>query len=216
MNYKAVIFDLDGTLVDSIYGLMNSMNNVLDKHGLEKLGVDKYRIYVGHGLRDLVRKSARIDNPDDPRAELFYHEMVEDYSKNWDYQMQVYEGIIPLLSALNQRNIKLGVNTNKKEDIAQCILDKYFYGYFSYMIGGRASLPHKPDPMAALLIAEKLGVKPEQCIYIGDSDVDILTAKNASMYAVGASWGFRGREELIGAGADRVISHPMELLQLFD
>ncbi len=214
MKCQAVIFDLDGTLVNSIYGLMNSMNNVLYKHGLETLNVDQYKIYVGHGLKDLVRKSARIDSYEDPRVELLYREMMEDYSRNWDYQMYAYEGIIPLLNALSQENVKLGVNTNKKEEIAQLILDKYFPGYFSYMIGGRSSLPKKPDPAAALLIAKELGVLPNQCIYLGDSDVDIQTARNGNLYAVGAAWGFRGREELMAAGADAVISHPMELLNI--
>lgn len=214
MKCQAVIFDLDGTLVNSIYGLMNSMNSVLYKHGLETLNVDQYKIYVGHGLKDLVRKSARIDSYEDPRLEMLYREMMEDYSRNWDYQMYAYEGIIPLLNALSQENVKLGVNTNKKEEIAQLILDKYFPGYFSYMIGGRSSLPKKPDPAAALLIAKELGVLPNQCIYLGDSDVDIQTARNGNLYAVGAAWGFRGREELMAAGADAVISHPMELLNI--
>jgi phosphoglycolate phosphatase len=214
MKFQAVIFDLDGTLVNSIYGLMYSMNNILRRHGLEEQGVDKYRIYVGHGLRDLVRKSAKLDNPDDPRVELFYGEMVEDYLKNWDYQLYAYEGIIPLLDALVKKNIKLGVNTNKKEEIARLILDKYFPGYFAYMIGGRSSLPHKPDPTAALIIAGELGVEPSQCIYMGDSDVDIHTARNAKMYAVGAAWGFRGRDELVAAGAEAVINEPMELLKI--
>lgn len=214
MKYKAVIFDMDGTLVNSIYGLMYSVNNVLEKHGLDKINVDQCKTYVGNGIRELVRKAARIDNPADDRINLYYLEMIEEYSKNWDYQMYVYDGIIELLESLTRKNIKLGVNTNKNEDIAKLIADKYFPGYFSYLVGGRDSIPKKPDGAGAVLIAGKMGVDPEQCIYIGDSDVDMKTARNANMYAVGALWGFRSREELIKAGADEVIAKPMELMKI--
>jgi len=214
MKYKAVIFDMDGTLVNSIHAIMYSMNNVLARHGLERINMDQCKSFVGNGIKELVRKAARVESPGDERLNLYYHEMVEDYSKNWDYQMYAYDGIAGLLDSLVQKNIKLGVNTNKNEDIAKLIIDKYFPGYFSYMAGGRDSMPKKPDPSGALLIAEKLGVSPSQCIYLGDSDVDIKTAKNAKMYAVGALWGFRSREELIRAGADAVIAEPMELLKI--
>lgn len=216
MKYKAVIFDMDGTLVNSIYGLMHSMNNVLGRHGLDKINIQQSKTYVGNGIKEFVRKAARNDNPEDPLLMQYYLEMLEEYSKNWDYQMSAYDGIIELLKSLAQKYIKLGVNTNKNEDIAKLIVDKYFPGYFSCLVGGRTSLPRKPDPAGAILIANELGVHPTECIYMGDSDVDIKTAKNANMYAVGALWGFRSREELIGAGADMVISEPMELLKVLD
>lgn len=125
--------------------------------------------------------------------------------------MYVYDGIIELLDFLAQKNIKLGVNTNKDEDIAKLIAEKYFPGYFSYLVGGRTNIPKKPDPAGALLVAEKLGADPRRCIYVGDSNVDIRTARNAGMFAVGALWGFRSREELLNEGADAVIEKPMEL-----
>lgn len=214
MKYKAVIFDMDGTLVNSIYALMYSVNNVLEKHGLDKINEEQCRLFVGNGIRELVRKAARIDNPEDERLTIYYTEMIDEYSKNWDYRMHVYDGITELLDSLSRENIKLGVNTNKNEDIAQLILDKYFPGYFSYMVGGRADVPRKPDPAGAVMIAGRFGVSPSECIYLGDSNVDIKTAKNARMYAAGALWGFRSREELLNAGADTVISKPVELLKL--
>lgn len=216
MKFKAVIFDMDGTLVNSIYGLMYSVNNVLYKHGLDKINENQCKTYVGNGIRELIRKAARIDDPDDPILDKYYHEMVEDYSKNWDHQMYAYDGITELINSLLQAGIKLGVNTNKNEDIAKLIVDKYFPGCFSFMVGGRASVPKKPDPAGAILIATEFGVDPAQCIYMGDSNVDIKTARNANMFAVGALWGFRSREELIRAGADTVISEPMELLKILD
>ncbi|HEY8422597.1 MAG TPA: HAD family hydrolase [Thermoclostridium sp.] len=214
MKYKAVIFDMDGTLVNSIYAIMNSMNNVLERHGLDRINADQCKSFVGNGIKELVRKAAGIDSTGDDRLDLYYRGMVEEYSKNWDYQMYVYDGIIELLNSLSERNIKMGVNTNKNEDIAKLIIDKYFPGYFSYMAGGRDSFPKKPDPSGALLIADKLGISPSRCIYLGDSDVDIKTARNANMYAVGALWGFRSREELLRAGADAVIEKPMELMKI--
>lgn len=216
MKYKAVIFDLDGTLVNSIYALMYSVNNVLERHGREKINAEQCKTFVGNGIKELVRKAFSIDSQDDGMLKLYYSEMIEDYSKNWDYQMYVYDGIISLLRSLWQINIKLGVNTNKNEDIAKLIIDKYFTGYFSYLVGARTSLPKKPDPAGAVLIANKLGVNAGQCVYLGDSDVDIKTAKNANMYAVGALWGFRSKDELISAGADTVINNPMELMEILN
>lgn len=211
MKHKAVIFDMDGTIVNSIFGIMHSMNNVLARHGLELINVDQCKSFVGNGIKELVRKVAGINSPDDPLLEQYYRDMLEEYSKNWDYRMYVYDGIIELLDFLAQKNIKLGVNTNKDEDIAKLIAEKYFPGYFSYLVGGRTNIPKKPDPAGALLVAEKLGADPRRCIYVGDSNVDIRTARNAGMFAVGALWGFRSREELLNEGADAVIEKPMEL-----
>jgi len=214
MKYKAVIFDMDGTLVNSIYSLMYSVNNVLEKNGLNRINETQCRMFVGNGIRELVRKAAGISGTDDEKLELYYREMVEEYSTNWDYELYVYDGIIDLLNQLLQENMRLAVNTNKNEDIAKKILEKHFPGYFSYLVGGRESVPKKPDPSGALLIAEKLGVKPAECIYLGDSNVDITTAINANMYPVGALWGFRSREELLGAGAAKVIEKPAELIKI--
>lgn len=216
MKYKAVIFDMDGTLVNSIYALMYSMNRVLEKNGLKTINVDECKSFVGNGIKELVRKAARLEKQNDDMLELYYREMIEEYSKYWDYEMYVYDGIDALVKSLAEKNIKLAVNTNKNEDIAQLILDKYFPGYFSCLAGGRTSVPKKPDPAGALLIADKLGISSSECIYLGDSDVDIKTAKNAGMYAVGALWGFRSREELIQAGADAVINEPMELMKILN
>ncbi|AGC69069.1 phosphoglycolate phosphatase [Thermoclostridium stercorarium subsp. stercorarium DSM 8532] len=215
MKHKAVIFDMDGTLVNSIYALTYSINNVLEKHGMEKISVEQCKLFVGNGIKELVRKAAGIDNPDDERLALYYGDMIDEYSRNWDFEMYVYDGITELLDFLKKNGIKLGVNTNKNENIAKLIVDKYFPGYFSYMVGGRPSVPRKPDPAGALLIAEKFGVKPEECVYLGDSNVDIKTAKIANMYAAGALWGFRSREELLMAGADVVIEKPDELIKIF-
>jgi len=214
MKYKAVIFDMDGTLVDSIYGLMYSVNSVLERHGLKKINIEQCKLFVGNGIKELVRKAAGIESQKDERLTMYYEEMVKEYSENWDYKMYVYDGITGLLNSLMQKSLYLAVNTNKNEDIAKKILDKYFPGCFSYLVGGSDSVPKKPDPSGALLIARRFGIKPEECVYLGDSNVDIKTAKNAGMYAVGALWGFRSREELLFAGADEVIARPAELLKI--
>ncbi|NSW91911.1 MAG: HAD family hydrolase, partial [Firmicutes bacterium] len=146
MKFKAVIFDLDGTLVDSIDGIAISMNNVLKRHGFDVHNNETYKALVGHGMKELVKKSIFNKSLNDDLLAQYFMEMKEEYTRNWDYKMYVYEEIDELLHCLYSNGIYLAVNTNKEEDIARKVVERFFpYWGFSWVVGSSALMPKKPD-----------------------------------------------------------------------
>lgn len=211
MKYKVVIFDLDGTLINSIDGIAYSMNNVLRKHGLSTYDRETYKTFVGNGTLNLVRKA--VGDMSINEESKYFIEMKNEYSINWDYNMHVYDGIEEVIKYLDRLKIKYAVNTNKDEKVAKYVVDKYLGKYnFEIIVGDNFNRPIKPDPTGAYIIAKKLEAKPKECIFIGDSEVDIMTANNANMFSVGALWGFRKRDDLEVNKVDLLINHPSELL----
>lgn len=215
MKFKAVIFDLDGTLLNTIDDLANSMNAVLERSGHPTHGNDAYKYFVGDGMRNLVIRALPEDKRDDASVELCLAEMKKEYGNRWDEKTRPYEGIPELLEALSERGLKLAVLSNKPDNMTQLVISKLLsQWHFDIVAGEKSGVPKKPDPAGAVAIAEKFGIKPGEILYLGDTDVDMKTASSAGMYAVGVLWGFRKSGELIEGGARILISRPEVLLDL--
>lgn len=215
MKYKAAIFDLDGTLLDTIEDLDDSMNYVLEKMGCPIHGIEEFKYFVGDGIRNLVSRALPPDRRDEDSVNAALAAMREAYSKRWDVKTRPYPGITNMLDALADKGIKLSVLSNKMDDITKKIVKKLLPSWSFYPVfGERQGVPKKPDPAGAFEIVRILGVKPGECIYVGDTGIDMKTANAAGMYAVGVLWGFRKAEELVENGARTLISHPLDLLNL--
>ena len=212
IQYKAVIFDLDGTLVNSLNDLADSVNIVLASYNLPTHDVESYKYRVGNGIRKLMQRSLPEDKQDllDEALEKFK----AVYARHNMDKTRPYEGITELLEKLCAQNIKLGVCTNKHDEAAKVIIKALFgEDIFDEIIGDKQGLKRKPDPGKVLAMAQNWNLQPQEIAYLGDSGVDMQTAVNAGMLAVGVLWGFRTEAELKENGADILISSPLELLQ---
>ena len=214
--YKACIFDLDGTLTNTLESLTYSVNTTLEELGLSSITWQQCRAFVGSGPRPLLEQSLKAVGD----QELVHIEQaVEIYARVFKegcmYKVEPYAGIVELLAALKEKGLRLAVLSNKPHMQTNKIVEKFFEeATFDLVEGLKSDVPKKPDPTAALIIAEKLGVSKEECIYIGDSDTDMLTGNNAGMLPVGVTWGFRDRDVLVEYGAKYLIEHPEELLDI--
>lgn len=213
---KAVIFDLDGTLSDTINSIAFFANSALAKYGLRTIDVERFKMFVGDGARTLVERVMAEVGCDDTNI---FKKVLEDYNTTYDsdflYLTRVYDGISELLTELKKRGVKLAVLSNKPHSTTVQVLSALFpSGTFDVFFGGRDGVPLKPNPQAVLEIIELLGVTKDECIYIGDTATDMKTAKNAELFAVGVLWGFRDEPELRGAHADVIIKEPSEILEL--
>lgn len=215
MRFKGVIFDLDGTLVNSLEDIADSMNRVLGEYGFPKHDLEDYKRFVGRGLRNLVSRALPEGMKDEGLISRCRDSMLEEYGKSYLNKTRPYDGITDLLDELVRRGLKLAVFSNKNDDLTKKMVATLLPDWrFAAVIGSSAEMPEKPDPKGALLVSGQLGISPERLIYVGDSDVDMETAHNTGMYAVGALWGFRTKEELISNGAEYLLKHPMDLLQI--
>lgn len=215
MQYKAAIFDLDGTLIDSLADLADSANEMLASYGFPTHPVDPFRYFVGNGSRKLIERCLPESKQGDA---AFVTEALAKYKacyeKNLLHKTRPYDGIREMLQTMQQKGIPLGICTNKHQSAATAIVDTFFpAGTFMDNIGDRDGLPRKPDPQKVLLIASHMGVKPAEVAYFGDTSVDMDTAQNAGFLAVGVTWGFRPKEELEEHGAKVLLNHPQELFE---
>ncbi len=215
MKYKAVLFDLDGTLVDSLKDIANSMNAVLARFGYPTHHIQSYKYFVGDGTKSLVLRSLPEMHKSEEIVSLCFNAVKEEYGKHWADNLRLYDGITELLDELQIRKLKLTILSNKYDDLTKIVVTKFLSNWnFEEIFGIRPDIPKKPNPMAAKLIAKKIDILPGEFIYLGDTDTDMKTASAAGMYAVGALWGFREAEELISSGAQVLIEHPLDLLKL--
>ncbi|CUH94711.1 hypothetical protein P22_0777 [Propionispora sp. 2/2-37] len=216
MKYSGILFDLDGTLLDTLDDLANSMNVVLQKHGFPVHDTEKYKYFIGNGMETLVKRVLPAANSEDKKLrEACLEEFRTEYGRRWHEQTKPYDGINQLLDALETKGIQLSVLSNKADSFTRIIIERYFGSQrFRFVFGAREGVPKKPDPGSALEIAGLSGIPAAKYLYLGDSGVDMQTATAAGMYAVGAAWGFREEEELLQNGARVVIKQPEELLAL--
>jgi phosphoglycolate phosphatase len=214
MKFKGIIFDLDGTLVNSLEDIADAMNKVLQNLDYPTHTYDDYQYFIGSGLRNLVSKSLPENHNDETQIERCYDLMVEIYRDNCTNQTKPYNGIIELLDELKSRNIKLSVFSNKADALTKEITAFLFPGYFNPIVGLSIESLKKPNPFEAEEISKSLGLQPEEMIFVGDSGIDMQTATNANMYAVGVLWGYRPKEELIANGAQHILSHPLDLIPI--
>jgi phosphoglycolate phosphatase len=217
MKYRGIIFDLDGTLADTLTDIADSMNRVLQERGYPLHPVEDYKYLIGRGLENLVTTSLPREYRLPSIITACLASLIEDYRENCLVRTHLYPGIESLLSRLQEMGIKLAVFSNKADDLTQIIVKSLMPGIrFVKIVGARPDYPKKPDPSGARLISDFLEINPEQMIYLGDSDVDMLTARGAGMLAVGVLWGFRTKEELLTNGADCLLSDPSELMELLE
>lgn len=216
MRFKAVIFDLDGTLLDTLDDLADAGNRVLAAAGLPTHPVDRYRYFVGDGVRVLVERILPESLRDGEHIERLMAAFRDDYGRNWHVRTRMYDGVDGMLTALQRRQIPLNILSNKPHDFTRLCVRKFMgQWHFSTVLGHRPGTPRKPDPAPALEIAAGIGVPPAEILYLGDTATDMKTARAAGMYAAGALWGFRTAAELEENGAVRLVRHPMELPELF-
>lgn len=211
---RAVLFDLDGTLLDTLEDLADSGNAVLLAHGFEAHRVEAYRTFIGDGMGKLVERIFPPGAVEDPDVlEQCLQEYKAAYEDRWHNKTRVYDGITGLLDHLAGQGVKTGVLTNKAQAFAVKCVDAFLGNHpWDVVLGQREGVPRKPDPAGANDALQAMGVGAGEALFVGDSGVDMQTAVNAGIKAVGVSWGFRGREELLANGASVVIDAPMELV----
>ncbi len=216
MTYKAVLFDLDGTLLDTLADLGDSMNGVLERFGLSGHSYEAYKYFVGAGMENLVRKALEASGGSEALSvETGLKEMRTEYAKRCNCKTRPYEGVPELLDALAARGVKMAILSNKADAFTQALTATLLAAWsFEVVAGERPTVKRKPDPQGAVEIAGLMGISPKEFLYLGDTAIDMLTANAAGMYAVGALWGFREADELLAAGAKTLIQHPLDLLKL--
>ncbi len=215
MRTHAIIFDLDGTLLDTIDDLTASMNAALASLGFPTHDREAYKIFVGDGVRELVARAFPEAHRDDATVARGMKRMREEYRKRWADATKPYDGILEMLDALAARNIPTAILSNKPEDFTRTCVDHFLDRCpFAIVRGARDGTPKKPDPAAAIAIAQTLGFDPKEILFVGDTCTDMRTAVAAGMIPVGVLWGFRGEAELRDTGAQHLIAHPSELVTL--
>jgi phosphoglycolate phosphatase len=216
---KAVIFDLDGTLLDTLKDIAGAVNKGLTDMGLPQHPVEKFRSFVGHGQTELVSRALPLKHRTPANIETLAKRFWDYYDIEWYLNTKTYPGVLYMIQLAVGRKIKLAILSNKAHFFTKKMIRHFFRGAmirhtknpFGIYSGEQSGKPTKPDPTLALELAEKLKVMPENIAFVGDMPVDIQTAKNAGMLAVGAAWGFAGRERLVEAGADMIFNSPTEL-----
>ncbi|MCK5438516.1 MAG: HAD family hydrolase [Gemmatimonadetes bacterium] len=215
MRFRAVIFDLDGTLADTLSDIAEAMNRALEAHDLPTLEPDAYRTLVGEGVERLVKRAVPTDRPELIGPVL--DDLKRYYTEHMLDRTTAYSGIPELLDRLTERQIPMAIVSNKPEPATRWMVERMFdRWHFAAVVGGTDGVPLKPDPTAVLKIAGDLGIEPLACVYLGDTMIDMQTAVAAGMYPVGALWGFRDRDELLAHGAKALVTEPLDLLALLN
>lgn len=213
---KAVLFDLDGTLVNSLVDLANSVNFALDKFGFETHKTEEFKYFVGDGIPKMIERALPVGNRDKDTIEKVKKVFFESYSVHFADNTAPYDGVKELVLALKEMGMKVAVVTNKAQEMADKVVTSAYGDVFDCVFGKREGIPSKPDPTATITVMNKLCVKPDECIFIGDSGVDVLTGVNSGAVPVGELWGYREEDELLNGGAKYIIGKPEELLSIID
>lgn len=209
---KAIIFDLDGTLLNTLEDLANSMNQVLKNHKFPVYPIDQYRFFVGDGMTVLVKKASAPFTDDQFLIQQMQTEMKNEYEKRWCKTTKPYPFIMEALIDLQSMGFLLSILSNKPDRFTKITVSYFFPHIHFFQVKGAQDIFKKPDPAGVYEIIKKSNLSPKEFIMIGDSSVDMITAKNASIYSAGVLWGFRDKEELILHGANHIFENPKEIV----
>lgn len=212
MKSQACIFDLDGTLLDTLQDLANSVNIALEDFGQPVRTVEEVRAFVGNGVRKLMQRAVP-EGTDEDLGERIYERFLEVYDREKNHYTKPYDGILELIALLKARGIACAVLSNKNDDAVAALCEAHFPNCFEFTQGMRPGVAPKPAPDALFALCTRMGINPEDAVYIGDSEVDVKTAQTAGMRLVAVTWGFRSREMLAKAGAKEMIDAPRELIE---
>jgi len=214
-NFRAAVFDLDGTLLDTLDDLTDSVNTVLASRGFPGRTRQEMRYFVGDGIVMLIRRVLPENAKDEKTVEECVADFRKVYGKNWNAKTRPYPGIVEMLSELDRAGLMLAVLSNKPDANTKETV-KYFFPEipFKMVLGERTGVPKKPDPAGAVEIAELLGLDPAEILYLGDTSIDMKTAMAAGMRPVGALWGFRTQDELASSGAAHLAKTPADVVVL--
>ena len=210
--YKAVIFDLDGTLVNSLEDLAVATNYALEQHGFKAYPLDDYKYLIGDGMVKLIERAIPDNALNEDTFKSVFNGFMGYYREHCLVHTYVYDGVMDAILQLNKMGLKLAVVSNKADNMTNLIVKNYFGEIFTAVTGKREGYPTKPDPTLTLKIIEEMGVKPHECIFVGDSGMDCKNAVNSGCYPLGVLWGFRKSEELLENGAKTLIEHPNEIV----
>lgn len=213
---KAVLFDLDGTLVNSLEDLANAGNYALNLFNFPTHETEKYKYFVGNGMPNLIYRILPEESRDENTHKTVLAEFLKYYKLHSNDKTYVYDGIKELIGALKQKKIKIAVVTNKAHEPANEVINATLPDTFDLVYGQRPEIPTKPDPTLTLMAMKELGVSPKECIFIGDSGMDVATGVNSGAVPVGVLWGFRTADELLQNGAKHLINEPLELIKIIE
>mgnify|MGYP006306712497 CR=1 FL=1 len=217
MKYKAVIFDLDGTLLDTLYDLGNSGNILLSRYNFPVHPIEKYKEFIGDGAKKLVERIIPSEKRENGFIEKLTLEFKKIYAENCDLYTSAFPGIEALIEELRKKNIKISILSNKPHELTIQVVKKHFSeNSFDIIRGHIDGEPRKPDATVAVKIVEKMGFSPSETIFLGDMENDINTAINGKFHPVAVSWGMRSKEQLTASGADIIIEKPLDLLEIFE
>lgn len=215
MGCRAIIFDLDGTLLDTLDDITEAANSALRQMKFPEHRPEDYKVFVGEGMSFLAERALPEGHRDEATAAAWIARVKVAFGENWPGRTKPYEGIPELLDELIRRGMKMAILSNRPEELVKLMAREMLSRWqFDPIVGARENGPPKPNPDEALSIARALGVDPHACLFLGDSNVDMQAAAAAGMFPVGALWGFRSREELMKHGARRLIAHPLDLLAM--
>ena len=211
---NSIIFDLDGTLLNTIEDLANACNYALTTLGYKTHEVEKYKTFVGNGRYKLVERMLPEDNRSVENIEKALELFDSYYEKHMIDMTKPYDGIMEMLDCLISKSINIAVVSNKPHEFTTEVVKNYFCDRFEVVYGHKKNTKEKPDPWAVLEVIDEIKVNKDECLYVGDSEIDINTAKNAGVKSVGVEWGFRGKGELESAGANYIVNKPEQILEI--
>ena len=213
---KCIVFDLDGTLIDTLKDLGVTTNEILIEYGYSSIEIDKYRYFVGDGIRKLIERAILEVNGDINLLDEIYNKFTSNYKNKCLRFASLYDGVFELVNTLKEKGYLLYINTNKNHEIAVKMINNLLPNIFIDVYGDSIDYPRKPNPLIVNRIKIMNNLNDDEVLYVGDSNVDVFTAKNANIKVVGCKYGFRGEKELLSSGADFLISEPLDLLKIIN
>lgn len=217
LHHSAVLFDLDGTLLDTLEDLGHAVNRMLTSRGFPTHRIDVFRSFIGDGTAMLISRALPEGHRDHETVQRCLEIFLKDYGQHWNVRTRPYDGIPEMLDTLTSRGLRMAVLSNKPDEFTKrCVTELLSRWSFDLVIGQRDGVPPKPDPTSALEVADRLDVPAASFLYLGDSGIDMKTATAAGMFPIGVLWGFREAEELREGGARALMTHPQDIVTFLD